>query len=64
MPFAGFRDAGTVRASPLPVELGPGPFSTTRARGLGVPPHRLGRGGEEERVLAWAMDATGIDKRF
>lgn len=44
MPCAGFRDAGTVRAAPLPVELGPGPFSTARARRLGVPPQRLGRG--------------------
>ena len=33
-----------MRPSPLPVELGPGPFSTARARGLGVPAQRLGRG--------------------
>lgn len=32
-----------MRISPLPVELGPGPFSTARARGLGVPAQRLGR---------------------
>jgi len=43
MPFAGFGDAVTVRPSPLPVELGPGPFSTAGARLLGVPPERLGR---------------------
>lgn len=44
MPCAGFGDAVTVRASPLPVELGPGPFSTAQARHLGVPAVRLGRG--------------------
>jgi len=44
MPCARVRDAGTVRASPLPSELEPGPFSTAMARGLGVPPQRLGRG--------------------
>ena len=43
MPFAGFGDAVTVRPSPLPVELGPGPFSTAGARLLGVPPERLSR---------------------
>jgi hypothetical protein len=43
MPGGGFRDAVPVRASPLPVELGPGPFSTSRARRLGVPAVRLGR---------------------
>lgn len=43
MPFAGFRDAVTVRASPLPVELGLGPFTTAGSRRLGVPPQRLGR---------------------
>ena len=44
MPCAGFGDAVTVRVSPLPVELGPGPFSTAQARRLGVPAVRLGRG--------------------
>ena len=44
MPSAGFRNARTVRPSPLPVELGPGPFSTARARALDVPPRRLRRG--------------------
>src|SRR6478609_5559022 len=43
MPFARFGEAVTVRPSSLPVELGPGPFSTSRALGLGVPPQRLGR---------------------
>jgi len=43
MPFAGFGDAVTVRPSPLPVDLGPGPFSTAGARLLGVPPERLRR---------------------
>lgn len=43
MPCAGFGDAVTVRASPLPVELGPGPFSTAQARQLGLPAVRLGR---------------------
>ena len=32
-----------MRPSPLPVELGPGPFTTAAARGLGVPAARLGR---------------------
>ena len=44
MPCAGFGDAVLVRVSPLPVELGPGPFSTAQARDLGVPGARLGRG--------------------
>src|SRR6187431_2228638 len=43
MPFAGFGDAVTVRPSLLPVDLGPGPFSTAGARLLGVPPERLRR---------------------
>ena len=43
MPCAGFGDAVRVRVSPLPVELGPGPFSTAQARSLGVPAARLGR---------------------
>ena len=43
MPCAGFGDAVTVRPSPFPVELGPGPFSTAEARRLGVPAQRLGR---------------------
>ena len=33
-----------MRASPLPVELGPGPFTTAEAWRLGVPAQRLGRG--------------------
>lgn len=44
MPCSGLGDAVTVRASPLPVGLGPGPFSTAQARLLGVPAVRLGRG--------------------
>lgn len=44
MPGAGFGDAVTVRPSPVPIELGPGPFSTARALGLGVPRQRLIRG--------------------
>lgn len=43
MSYAGFGDAVTVRAHPLPDELGPGPFTTGRARGLGVPAQRLRR---------------------
>lgn len=44
MPCGRFDEAVTVRASPLPVELGQGPFSTAQARLLGVPAVRLGRG--------------------
>jgi len=33
-----------VRPCPLPAELGPGPFSTAQALGLGVPAQRLRRG--------------------
>jgi len=43
MPCARLRDAVTVRPSPLPAELGPGPFSTAGARRLGVPSGRLRR---------------------
>ena len=45
MPWPSVRDAVTVRPSPLPVELGAGPFSTAQARLLGVPAARLRRGG-------------------
>lgn len=44
MPCHRFGDAVTVRASPLPGRLGPGPFSTARARLQGVPAARLRRG--------------------
>ena len=43
MPGHGLRDAVPVRPSPLPDELGPGPFSTAEALRLGVPPQRLTR---------------------
>lgn len=40
---ARFGEAVAMRPSPLPVELGPGPFTTAEARRLGVPAQRLGR---------------------
>lgn len=43
MPFAGVHEAVTVRATPLPDGLGPGPFTTAEARALGVPHARLRR---------------------
>ena len=44
MPCDGIREAvTTMRASPLPDGLGPGPFSTAQARVFGVAPSRLRR---------------------
>ena len=43
MPWCRFDEAVTVRAAPLPEGLGPGPFTTTEARLLGVPHSRLRR---------------------
>lgn len=43
MPCGGVGEAVTVRPSPLPTGLGPGPFSTAEARRLGVSAARLGR---------------------
>lgn len=43
MPWGRFGEADGVRPSALPVQLGPGPFSTAQAWQLGVPAQRLGR---------------------